>query len=82
VVSRLTKCCIDRAANGVANGGCRDRNEAPSLGLFYAPNTAAAGAIRDYGPNLRCVRAIESMVAGLYCVPIAAAFGVAAAAVS
>ena len=50
--------------------------------LLYASNSAAAAAaaaVRDYGRNVDS-GAIESMVAGLYCAPVAVAFGVAAAA--
>jgi hypothetical protein len=47
--------------------------------LFYASHTAAATATRDYGHNVDS-GAIESIVAGYYCGPVAVAFGVAAAA--
>ena len=47
--------------------------------LFHASKSAAAAAIRDYGHNVDS-GAIESMVAGIYCAPVAVAFGVAAAA--
>jgi hypothetical protein len=47
--------------------------------LYFASKTAAAGAIRDYGHNVDS-GAIESVVAGLYCGPVAVAFCVAAAA--
>ena len=47
--------------------------------LLYASNSAVAAAVRDYGRNVDS-GAIESMVAGMYCTPVAVAFGVAAAA--
>ena len=47
--------------------------------LFFASSSAAAAAIRDYGHNVDS-GAIESMVSGIYCAPVAVAFGVAAAA--
>jgi hypothetical protein len=47
--------------------------------LFNASSLAAAAAIHDYGHNVDS-GAIEFMVAGIYCAPVAGAFGVAAAA--
>ncbi len=48
--------------------------------LFYASSSAAAAAaIRDYGHNVDS-GAVESPVAGIYCAPVAVAFGVGAAA--
>jgi hypothetical protein len=47
--------------------------------LFYASRIAAAAAVREYGHNVDS-GAIESVVAGLYCGPVAVAFCVAAVA--
>jgi hypothetical protein len=47
--------------------------------LFYASSSAAAAAIRDYGHNVDS-GAVESLVAAIYCAPVAVAFGVATAA--
>lgn len=45
--------------------------------LCYASRSAATAATRDYGHNVDS-GAVESIVAGIYCAPVAVAFGVAA----